>query len=127
MTEWMTSHLFQEARVAAFCSGVAVPKHRPSTCLSAGFGVSMVTTMASTTQKRTIHTQNAYTFSSLKMKVKTLCACGLMIIVIRRVKPSTRPTMRVHIPAFGEVFFQQIPSRNTAAMAGASRLWTLWM
>ena len=59
MTEWMTSHLFQEARVTAFCSSVAVPKHRPWTCSGAGFFVHRVTTIARAIQNRNIQTQNA--------------------------------------------------------------------
>ena len=67
MTEWMTSHLFQEARVTAFCSSVAVPKHRPWTCSGLGCGVRRVMTIARQMQNRNIQTQNAYTFISLKM------------------------------------------------------------
>ena len=59
MTVWTMSHLFQEARVAAFCSAVAVPKHRPWICSGVGFLVNRVTTIARTMQKRKVHTPKA--------------------------------------------------------------------
>ncbi len=59
MTVWMMSQVPQEARVSAFCSGVAVPKHRPWARSGAGFYVHRETRIARAMQNRNIQTQNA--------------------------------------------------------------------
>ena len=117
------SHTPQLSRMLFLNSGVNVIA---STCSFEGAGVKQLTTtirMTMTTNSQhskisQLVCQN-HVVASQKAPSMTALPESVMTLVIRRTKPIRKPPMRPHSPAYGVIFFENIPKVKTATMAGA--------